>query len=229
MSHNDAYVNAIERAKMVVSKFNQDDSHSNGSYNVGKRSADSMGGYAPPEKMIRNDKGIAAAQEAAARLNQKLGASGAPSYQQGSSDRLITTETSIPDRYVGLVIGKKGEQITSLQNESNYKVQIAQESNGRDRVVTLTGTQQQVAFRQHAGMPRIYYPKPADLFHDNAAIWCSLGPQSEVPENQAPQEHSRYSPYPSTIPPPPLEWIIGRPPKASSVDDSPIIFAINLR
>ncbi|VUZ43534.1 unnamed protein product [Hymenolepis diminuta] len=145
MSHNDAYVNAIERAKMVVSKFSQDDSHSNGSYNIGKRSADSMGGYAPPEKMSRNDKGIAAAQEAAARLNQKLGASGAPPYQQGSSDRLITTETFIPDRFVGLVIGKKGEQITSLQNESNCKVQIAQESNGRERVVTLTGTQQQVA------------------------------------------------------------------------------------
>lgn len=134
MSHNDAYVNAIERARMVdifafifilqvVSKFSQDDSHSNGSYNVGKRSGDSSGGYAPPEKMSRPDKGIAAAQEAAARLSQKLGASSAP-YQQNSS--VTTTETSIPDRLVGLVIGKKGEQIMSLQNESNCKVQIAQ-------------------------------------------------------------------------------------------------------
>lgn len=85
-----------------------------------------MGQYAPPEKLSRNDKGIAAAQEAAARLNQKLGASVVPPFQQGSSDRQITTETTIPDRFVGLVIGKKGEQITSLQNESNCKVQISQ-------------------------------------------------------------------------------------------------------
>ncbi|KAM7539001.1 hypothetical protein Aperf_G00000052054 [Anoplocephala perfoliata] len=145
MSHNDAYVDAIERAKMVVSKFSQDEGHPNGSYAVGKRLADSMGQYAPPEKLSRTDKGIAAAQEAAARLNQKLGASVVPPFQQGSSDRQITTETTIPDRFVGLVIGKKGEQITSLQNESNCKVQISQEGGGRDRVVTLTGTQQQVA------------------------------------------------------------------------------------
>ncbi|VDO08998.1 unnamed protein product [Rodentolepis nana] len=62
-------------------------------------------------------------------------------------------------------------------------------------------------FRQHAGMSYISYTKPADLFHDNAVIWYSLGPQSEVPGNQPPQRQSRNPPHPSTIPPPHLEWI----------------------
>merc|ERR1719187_937313 len=55
----------------------------------------------------------------------------------------LTETTEIPDRYVGLVIGKKGEQIMSLQNESACKVQISQ-AGTPERTVTLTGTPQQI-------------------------------------------------------------------------------------
>uniref|UniRef100_A0A5K3EKV9 KH domain-containing protein n=3 Tax=Mesocestoides corti TaxID=53468 RepID=A0A5K3EKV9_MESCO len=145
MSHNDAYVNAIERAKQVVSKFSTpDDGHSNGSYVGGKRPSDSMNQYPNAEKRPYTDKAAAAAHEAAARLSQKLAGGGAQPPQQNSA-RQITSETSIPDRFVGLVIGKKGEQITALQNDSNCKVQISQEGGRPERVVTLTGTPQQVA------------------------------------------------------------------------------------
>lgn len=85
---------------------------------------------------------VAAANEAAARINQKLGGTQPavnpnPSLSSNGTN-IITTETAIPDRFVGLgrlilfnfffitVIGKKGEQITQLQNDTNCKVQISQ-------------------------------------------------------------------------------------------------------
>ncbi len=62
-----------------------------------------MNMYGGAEKRPFNDKAAAAAHEAAARLSQKLsGGIGGPPMQPPSSVKLITTETSIPDRYVGL-------------------------------------------------------------------------------------------------------------------------------
>uniref|UniRef100_A0A0X3P3U6 K Homology domain-containing protein n=2 Tax=Schistocephalus solidus TaxID=70667 RepID=A0A0X3P3U6_SCHSO len=150
MSGNEAYVNALERAKQVVSKFSApDDSHSNGGVAGSKRPADDSNPYASAEKRpFVNDKAAAAAAEAAARITQKISggvSSSAPPAPGGV--RTITAETTIPDRFVGLVIGKKGEQISQLQNDSNCKVQISQEGGRPERVVTLTGTPQQV---QHA-------------------------------------------------------------------------------
>ena len=46
----------------------------------------------------------------------------------------------VPDKMVGLIIGRGGEQITRLQGESGCKIQMAQESNGMaERQCTLTG------------------------------------------------------------------------------------------
>ena len=88
----------------MVSKFSApDDGQSNGSYAGGKRSADPMNQYPSAEKRPHMDKNPAqAAQEAAARLNQKLLGTGNPQNQQNSPVRQITTETTIPDHYVGL-------------------------------------------------------------------------------------------------------------------------------
>jgi len=138
MSGNDAYVDAIERAKQVVSKYvAPDDNQPNGGMMGGKRPADDMNPYA-----------TATAAEVAAKISQKI-SGGIPPPQTGQStgSRTITAETTIPDRFVGLVIGKKGEQISQIQNDSNCKVQISQEGGRPERVVTLTGTPQQV---QHA-------------------------------------------------------------------------------
>ena len=62
-----------------------------------------MSQYTSAEKRPHMDKNPAqAAQEAAARLNQKLLGTGGPQAQQNSPVRQITTETTIPDHYVGL-------------------------------------------------------------------------------------------------------------------------------
>ena len=54
----------------------------------------------------------------------------------------VTVEIKIPNRLVGLVIGKGGEKIQQLQGESGAKIQVApdgSEING-ERVVTISGT-----------------------------------------------------------------------------------------
>uniref|UniRef100_A0A665UK94 KH-type splicing regulatory protein n=1 Tax=Echeneis naucrates TaxID=173247 RepID=A0A665UK94_ECHNA len=52
-----------------------------------------------------------------------------------------TEEYSVPDSMVGLIIGRGGEQINKIQQESSCKVQIAPDSGGLpERSVSLTGS-----------------------------------------------------------------------------------------
>lgn len=62
-----------------------------------------------------------------------------------SSNAIITEEFRVPDKMVGLIIGRGGEQITRLQSDSDCKIQMAAESGGLpDRPCTLTGTKQSI-------------------------------------------------------------------------------------
>merc|ERR1719225_1437387 len=58
-----------------------------------------------------------------------------------------TTELMmVPDKMVGLIIGRGGEQITRLQAETGCKIQMAADSQGMpERQCTLTGTPQAIA------------------------------------------------------------------------------------
>ncbi|CAH8869693.1 unnamed protein product [Trichobilharzia szidati] len=155
MAGNEAYASAIERAKQViVSKFSMSDdgSTTNGGLAGMKRPAqDDNNNFATTEKRPLVMDKVAAAAEAAARINQKLGSaqsttnttSASNNNTNSSGARVVTTETAIPDRFVGLVIGKGGEQITQLQNDTQCKVQISQ-AGTPERTVTLTGTPQQI-------------------------------------------------------------------------------------
>lgn len=74
----------------------------------------------------------AAAQMAAAvaaRLSQSAG-------------NMTSEDIRIPDQAVGLVIGRGGEQITRLQNESGCKIQMNNESG--ERLCTLTGPRESI-------------------------------------------------------------------------------------
>ncbi|XP_064650196.1 far upstream element-binding protein 1-like isoform X2 [Lineus longissimus] len=87
------------------------------------------------------------AHDKAQQLNQKIHAMPAqrppllPEQQAGSSH---TDEMTIPNRMVGLIIGKNGETITKLQADSGCKVQIAQEECGHERPCTLSGEPHQI-------------------------------------------------------------------------------------
>ncbi|KAJ8300888.1 hypothetical protein KUTeg_022407 [Tegillarca granosa] len=111
------------------------------------------------EQQSRSSAAIAA-QEAAARINQQLGVgppSQAPTGQPLSPSlqkpgahaglgMVVTEDYKVPDKMVGLIIGKGGEQITRLQAETGCKIQIAPDSGGMpDRPCTLTGSAASIA------------------------------------------------------------------------------------
>lgn len=59
---------------------------------------------------------------------------------------MSTEDYAVPDRMVGLIIGKGGEQIASIQSETGCKVQFAPDSGGMpDRPCQLTGTSEAIA------------------------------------------------------------------------------------
>uniref|UniRef100_A0A6Q2Y9X9 K Homology domain-containing protein n=1 Tax=Esox lucius TaxID=8010 RepID=A0A6Q2Y9X9_ESOLU len=61
------------------------------------------------------------------------------------SDMDSATEYSVPDGMVGLIIGRGGEQINKIQQDSGCKVQIAPDSGGLpERSVSLTGTTESI-------------------------------------------------------------------------------------
>ena len=70
-----------------------------------------------------------------------------PGMMMGGGPGGVTSEqVMVPDRMVGMIIGKGGEQITRLQAESGCKIQMAQESGGLpERMCTLTGAPQAIA------------------------------------------------------------------------------------
>eukprot|EP00088_Acartia_fossae_P015901 TRINITY_DN1882_c0_g2_i1.p1 TRINITY_DN1882_c0_g2~~TRINITY_DN1882_c0_g2_i1.p1 ORF type:complete len:495 (+),score=204.85 TRINITY_DN1882_c0_g2_i1:212-1696(+) len=52
----------------------------------------------------------------------------------------LTEQVAVPDKMVGMIIGRGGEQITRLQAESGCKIQMAPDSGGQPhRMCTLTG------------------------------------------------------------------------------------------
>merc|ERR1719481_1554824 len=53
----------------------------------------------------------------------------------------VTEEIFVPDNMVGLLIGRGGENITRMQQESSCKIQMSQDNQGQPtRLCTLTGT-----------------------------------------------------------------------------------------
>ncbi|KAI4886469.1 hypothetical protein NFI96_011908, partial [Prochilodus magdalenae] len=58
---------------------------------------------------------------------------------------IITEDFKVPDKMVGFIIGRGGEQITRIQLESGCKIQIAADSGGMiDRPCTLTGSPESI-------------------------------------------------------------------------------------
>lgn len=58
----------------------------------------------------------------------------------------LTEQVAVPDKMVGMIIGKGGEQITRLQQESGCKIQMAPDSGGQPvRMCTLTGSPQAIS------------------------------------------------------------------------------------
>lgn len=100
-------------------------------------------------------------------------------------------EIAVPDKMVGLIIGRGGEQISRLQAESGAKIQMAPDSAGlSDRTCTITGSRESIArardlimnIVQTRGGPRDNGPPSVESLtgQHSVSIDLTLAPHVEV-------------------------------------------------
>lgn len=142
-----AFADALARARQVAAKLSEKRAFED----------DDDDDFPDSKKMASNETinaqlraqiAAQAAANAAAQINAKLGLAGTamqanPAAMAGMGGiGFSTTEiVDVPDKMVGLVIGKGGENISTIQTASGVKVQFAPDSGGLpNRPCTLTGT-----------------------------------------------------------------------------------------
>ncbi|XP_035235335.1 far upstream element-binding protein 3-like isoform X4 [Anguilla anguilla] len=114
----DGFADALHRARQIAAKMGGDQmAHLN---NSSPMVDPSLYGYGGQKRSL--DEG---GNQLGAMVHQRAG---------------MTEDFKVPDKMVGFIIGRGGEQITRIQLESGCKIQIAADSGGMmDRPCTLTG------------------------------------------------------------------------------------------
>ncbi|XP_056263627.1 far upstream element-binding protein 2-like isoform X2 [Pseudoliparis swirei] len=139
----DAFADAVQRARQIAAKIGGDagppmnnNTASDGfAFTAQKRQLEDAD--EPESKKLAGESDLDSAN--ALSIGAQLAAL---SQQRPASS---TEEYSVPDSMVGLIIGRGGEHISKIQQESSCKVQIAPDSGGLpDRCVTLTGSQDSI-------------------------------------------------------------------------------------
>uniref|UniRef100_A0A8C7MLP2 Far upstream element (FUSE) binding protein 1 n=1 Tax=Oncorhynchus kisutch TaxID=8019 RepID=A0A8C7MLP2_ONCKI len=88
----------------------------------------------------------------------------------GGGPRSSSEEFKVPDGMVGFIIGRGGEQISRMQQESGCKIQIAPDSGGMpDRSVTLTGSPDSIQAAKRLLTEIVDKGRPTPAFHHNDA------------------------------------------------------------
>uniref|UniRef100_A0A673BPC7 Far upstream element (FUSE) binding protein 1 n=1 Tax=Sphaeramia orbicularis TaxID=375764 RepID=A0A673BPC7_9TELE len=86
----------------------------------------------------------------------------------GKRSKSTSEEFKVPDGMVGFIIGRGGEQISRLQQESGCKIQIAPDSGGMpERSVTLTGSPESIQTAKRLLTEIVEKGRPAPAFHHN--------------------------------------------------------------
>uniref|UniRef100_A0A3B3RKF0 Far upstream element (FUSE) binding protein 3 n=1 Tax=Paramormyrops kingsleyae TaxID=1676925 RepID=A0A3B3RKF0_9TELE len=120
----DGFADALHRARQIAAKMGGDQmTHLNNSSPVVDPS---LYGYGGQKRTLEEGVG---------------GQLGAMVHQRA----IMTEDFKVPDKMVGFIIGRGGEQITRIQLESGCKIQIAADSGGMmDRPCTLTGSPENI-------------------------------------------------------------------------------------
>lgn len=136
---NDAFADAVQRARQIAAKIGGDGVPP-ASNNGGAESYPFTAQKRALEEADEPDaKKVASQSERDSSLS--IGAQLAALSQQSVRPSTMSEELRVPDGMVGLIIGRGGEQINKIQQDSGCKVQIAHDSAGLpDRSVSLTGS-----------------------------------------------------------------------------------------
>ncbi|KAJ8346790.1 hypothetical protein SKAU_G00281910 [Synaphobranchus kaupii] len=120
----DGFADALHRARQIAAKMGGDQmSHLN---NTSPVVDPSLYGYGGQKRSL--DEGVG--NQLGGMVHQRA---------------IMTEDFKVPDKMVGFIIGRGGEQITRIQLESGCKIQIAADSGGMmDRPCTLTGSPENI-------------------------------------------------------------------------------------
>lgn len=135
----DAFADAVQRARQIAAKIGGD-----GVPSVSNNGGGESYPFAAQKRSLEeadepDAKKLASHSEMDSALS--IGAQLAALSQQSVRSSTVTEEYSVPDGMVGLIIGRGGEQINKIQQDSGCKVQIAHDSAGlSERSVSLTGS-----------------------------------------------------------------------------------------
>ncbi|MBN3313318.1 FUBP1 protein, partial [Atractosteus spatula] len=89
-----------------------------------------------------------------------------PMGGMNAPQRSVSEEFKVPDGMVGFIIGRGGEQISRLQQESGCKIQIAPDSGGLpDRSVMLTGSHDSIQTAKRLLTEIVEKGRPGPVFH----------------------------------------------------------------
>uniref|UniRef100_A0A1A7Z385 KH-type splicing regulatory protein n=1 Tax=Iconisemion striatum TaxID=60296 RepID=A0A1A7Z385_9TELE len=135
----DAFADAVQRARQIAAKIGGEGAPpvtNNGGaesypFTAQKRSLEE--GDEPDAKKL--------ASQSDRDSSMSIGAQLAALAQQSARPSALTEEYRVPDAMVGLIIGRGGEQINKIQQDSGCKVQVAHDGAGLpERSISLTGS-----------------------------------------------------------------------------------------
>jgi heterogeneous nuclear ribonucleoprotein K len=73
---------------------------------------------------------------------------------------VTTTQVTIPDELAGTIIGKGGERINRIRQESGARIDVGSTTYGsNERIITITGNQQQIQAAQYHLQQRLVFLK----------------------------------------------------------------------
>ncbi|KAL3055529.1 hypothetical protein OYC64_018242 [Pagothenia borchgrevinki] len=162
---NDAFKDALQRARQIAAKIGGD---------VPSAPQTNDFGYGGQKRPLEDADQPETKKVATNDAFSGMGGMGGP-------PRSLSEEFKVPDGMVGFIIGRGGEQISRLQQESGCKIQIASDSGGMpDRSVTLTGGPESIQAAKRLLTEIVEKGRPAPAFNHND------GPGTSVQEIMIP-------------------------------------------
>ncbi|XP_057189349.1 far upstream element-binding protein 1 isoform X2 [Triplophysa rosa] len=93
----------------------------------------------------------------------------------GGPSRTLSEDYKVPDGMVGFIIGRGGEQISRIQQDSGCKIQIAPDSGGMpERSVMLTGSPDAIQAAKSLLSEIVDKGRPSPAFHHNDGAGMSV-------------------------------------------------------
>uniref|UniRef100_A0A3B4CGL9 Far upstream element-binding protein 1 n=1 Tax=Pygocentrus nattereri TaxID=42514 RepID=A0A3B4CGL9_PYGNA len=185
---NDAFKDALQRARQIAAKIGGDGvapapSSNEFGYGGQKRPLEDAGTIGTGF-VLHGDGGVLLPEEVYQPETKKVAPSdpfAAVKGGMGGLPRPTSEEFKVPDGMVGFIIGRGGEQISRVQQESGCKIQIAPDSGGMpERSVTLTGSPDSIQTAKRLLTEIVEKGRPTPSFHHND------GPGSSVQEIMVP-------------------------------------------